>query len=124
MHILSPIPAARLPVELQSRTARLMAEAACRFLAALTPEQRSRACFSVDDEERLIWDYRPHARQGLAWRELDSWQGKLAQALMSTGLSHPAYLKAAAIMKIAWDFRVEEGRVLPKIIIFESVLLE
>lgn len=100
MHILSPIPAARLPVELQSRTAYLMAEAASCFLAALTPAQWSRVSFGVESKERLIWDYRPHERRGIAWRELDSWQRKLAHALMATGLSHPGYLKAAAIMSL------------------------
>jgi hypothetical protein len=100
LHILSPTPAARLPVELQSRTAHLMAEAACRFLAALSPAQRTRASFPLDNEERQNWDYRPHKRQGLAWQELDSWQGKLAQALVATGLSQPGYLKATAIMSL------------------------
>jgi len=66
-----------------------MAEAASRFLAALTPAPRSRAYFPGDSEERQIWDYCPRERRGLIWRELDSWQGKLAQALVATGLSHP-----------------------------------
>jgi hypothetical protein len=110
MHILSPIPAARLPVELQSRTACLMAEAASRFLAALTPAQRSRSCFPVESEERQVWDYRPHGRRGVAWRELDSGQGKLAHALVATGLSHPGYLKAAAIMSLEAVLRHLTGR--------------
>jgi hypothetical protein len=110
MHILSPIPAARLPVELQSRTAHLMAEAASRFLAALSPEQRSRAALSVNDEERQNWDYRPHERRGLAWRELDSWQGKLAQALLATGLSQPGHLKASAIMSLEAVLQQQTGR--------------
>ncbi len=52
MHILAPTPATKLPVELGSRTARIMAEASAIFLACLTPDQKLRVQFQVESEEQ------------------------------------------------------------------------
>jgi hypothetical protein len=93
-------PAARLPGEPGARTAQIMAEAAALFLASLSPEQRSQANFPIDSPERFTWDYRPHARSGLAWRDLDRSQQKLAYALLASGLSRQGHAKALAIMSL------------------------
>ena len=42
----------------------LMAEAANRFLAALTPEQRAKATFAFEEDERQNWHFVPIERKG------------------------------------------------------------
>jgi hypothetical protein len=100
MYPLALTPAAHLPGDPGARTALIMAEAAAIFLASLAPEPRSRATFPVDSPERFTWDYRPHARSGIAWRELDRNQQKLACALLASGLSRQGHAKAMAIMSL------------------------
>ncbi len=110
MPILSPAPAAHLPVELQSRTARLMAEAAANFLASLPGEQRAQAWFPAKSAERRNWDYRPHERQGLSWQAMAAGPRKLAHALLATGLSRQGHNKAMAIMSLEAVLRDLTGR--------------
>lgn len=93
-------PAARLTGEPGARTAKIMAEAAAVFLASLSSDQRSRSSFPVNSQQRLTWDYRPHERSGIAWRDLDRGQQKLAYALLASGLSRAGHLKALAIMNL------------------------
>jgi hypothetical protein len=100
LQALSPTAASDTPVELESATARRMAEAATTFLASLTSEQRDRTVFSVADEERLNWHYIPRQRQGLPLTEMDGSQQKLAHALLSSGLSRHGYAKAVTVMSL------------------------
>ena len=72
----------------------LMAETANRFLASLTPEQRAKATFTFQEEERQNWHFVPIERKGLALREMISAQKHLATALLSAGLSQQGFLKA------------------------------
>ena len=55
-----------------------MAEAANRFLASLTPEQRAKATFAFETDERQNWHFVPIERKGLALREMTSAQKHLA----------------------------------------------
>jgi hypothetical protein len=87
-------------IALASDTAKLMAEAATTFLAALSPEQRQQVTFKVQDEERLNWHYVPKPRNGLALRDMDTSQQQLAYALLSSGLSRRGYGKAISIMSL------------------------
>src|ERR1017187_3889713 len=48
----------------RTSSASVMTEAANRFLASLTPEQRAKATFQFDDAERLNWFFIPIARNG------------------------------------------------------------
>jgi hypothetical protein len=96
----SPAAAVDAPVAQESATAARMAEAASTFLASLTPDQRSRTVFGVEDDERLNWHYIPRERQGLPFKELDGSQQKLAHALLSSGLSRHGYAKAVSIMAL------------------------
>ncbi|MBI3973547.1 MAG: DUF3500 domain-containing protein [Chloroflexi bacterium] len=100
VEIRSPAAAADTPVKLESETARRMAEAATTFVAALTPAQRAKTLFAVDDEERQNWHYIPRARQGLSFKEMDASQMQLAHALISSGLSRRGYAKAVTIMSL------------------------
>ena len=91
-------PAVDTAVALESETAQRMAEAATVFLASLSPDQRDRAVFSFESQERLNWHYGAKARIGLPLKEMDSAQQKLAHVLLSSGLSRRGYAKAVTIM--------------------------
>ncbi len=94
----------------RARSAAAMAEGARKFLAALTAEQRSKAEFKFDDEERFDWHFIPKPRKGLPMKELNADQRKLAQELLHTGLSQKGYLKATTIMSLENILReIENG---------------
>jgi hypothetical protein len=78
----------------------LMTEAANNFLAALSPEQRAKATFPFADDERMDWHYIPKERKGLTIREMTPYQKHLASALLASGLSQTAYIKAVTIMSL------------------------
>jgi hypothetical protein len=86
----------------------LMAEAANRFLASLTPEQRAKATFSFEVDERQNWHFVPIERKGLALREMTSAQKHLATALLSAGLSQQGFFKAESIMSLEDVLKVME----------------
>jgi hypothetical protein len=86
----------------------LMAEAANRFLASLTPEQRAKATFAFEVDERQNWHFVPIERKGLALREMTSAQKHLATALLSAGLSQQGFLKAESVMSLEDVLRVIE----------------
>jgi len=95
-----------------------MAETANRFLQSLAPEQRARAQFAFDDQERFFFHYIPtddfpkslkRPRLGLMLREMTPQQKHLASALLSAGLSQTGYIKAATIMSLEEVLRVLEG---------------
>ncbi|HLY20661.1 MAG TPA: DUF3500 domain-containing protein [Bryobacteraceae bacterium] len=78
----------------------IMAEAANRFLASLTPEQRAKATFAFEEDERQNWHFVPIERKGLALREMTPAQKHLASALLNAGLSQQGYFKAETIMSL------------------------
>jgi len=77
-----------------------MAEAANNFLAALTPEQKSKAFYEFKDDQRFDWHFIPKPRKGLPLKEMTSPQRLLAHALLSSGLSQRGYMKATSIMSL------------------------
>jgi hypothetical protein len=83
------------------RSASSMANAADKFLASLTPEQRQQATFAFDSEELTRWHYVPaqqFPRNGLPIRAMNETQRGLAHELMKTGLSQRGYTQATTIM--------------------------
>jgi len=77
-----------------------MRTAADALLSNLNRDQLARALFAFqDEEERRDWDfipkYRPH---GLPLREMTDRQQVLAQQLLASALSLPAYTQAVSIM--------------------------
>jgi uncharacterized protein DUF3500 len=78
----------------------LMLETANRFLAALDNEQRAKAVFPFDSDERMNWHFIPKVRKGLPLREMTGYQKHLASALLSAGLSQTGYIKAVTIMSL------------------------
>jgi hypothetical protein len=80
--------------------ASLMTECANRFLAALDAEQRGKATFPFDTDERMNWHFIPKERKGLPLREMTPYQKHLASALLAAGLSQTGYIKAVTIMSL------------------------
>ena len=93
-----------LPMTLDSApptaAARAMAEAADAFLTALSAEQRSKATFAFDDDQRLEFRFTPRARTGLPLKEMTDAQRTRAHALLKTGLSMRGYATATRIIEL------------------------
>jgi hypothetical protein len=77
-----------------------MEQAAANFLAALTPEQRSRAVFPFADAERLNWHFIPRERRGLPLKEMSESQRTAARQLLLAGLSERGNLKVNTIIEL------------------------
>jgi len=77
-----------------------METAAKNFLNSLNPEQRAKATYKFDDDQRFDWHFIPKPRKGLPLREMTSYQSKLAHGLLAAGLSQRGYIKAVTIMSL------------------------
>ncbi len=84
-----------------------MARAGEAFLATLTPEQKAKATFAFDDQERFNWHFVPlqdenkkATRKGLSLEEMTADQKKAAKALLEAGTSREGYTKATTIMSL------------------------
>jgi TonB family protein len=82
------------------RSAAAMAEAANKFLASLTPEQKAKATLDFADENRRDWTVVPRDRKGVPLKDLDENQRRLAMEFMKTGLGASGYQKATTIMSL------------------------
>jgi hypothetical protein len=78
----------------------IMTNAARAFLASLNAEQRARATFPMNSEERMNWHFVPFERKGVALREMNTAQKQLASALLAAGLSQQGVIKAHTIMSL------------------------
>ena len=85
----------------------VMTKAATAFLKSLDAEQKAKAKFAFEGEERLFWHYIPtddipkrynKPRMGLTLNQMNSSQRALAHALLAAGLSQAGYIKATSIM--------------------------
>ena len=85
------------PLEAHS-PAEAMAEAAQRFLASLSSEQRAKTQYDFDDAERKNWNFVPMERAGLPLKEMQTHQQQLAYGLLQSALSHRGLAKALNIM--------------------------
>ncbi len=81
-------------VELAAR----MAAAAGALLEGLDADQRERATWPVEDDERRRWFYTPTDHGGLGLDEMDGVQQRLTHRLVATGLSTPGYVTMSTIM--------------------------
>jgi Protein of unknown function (DUF3500) len=92
-------------------SASIMSDTAKAFLASLDPEQRARATFQFQDEERFDWHYIPKERKGLPLKDMRPEQKHLAHALLAAGLSQRGYIKAVSIMSLDEVLRIlEQGK--------------
>lgn len=87
-----------------AKSGEVMTEEATKFLAALTPEQRTKATFAYDDPKRVDWHFIPKEgdkeREGLKVREMTDEQRKAAHALLKVVLSEAGYGKVTKIMEL------------------------
>ena len=90
-------------------TVSVMTETANRLLAALSPEQKAKATFPFQDEERMKWFYVPIDRKGLTLGEMSPYQRHLASALLASGLSQAGDLKPVTIMSLEDVLKVMEN---------------
>lgn len=75
--------------------------AADAFLASLTPEQRSRTTFPVDDSEWRKWNnVHRYVRQGVGFDEMSEAQREAAFDLMRASLSADGFRKSRSIMRL------------------------
>lgn len=81
-------------------TVRAMTEAAERFLDKLSDEQREKATFTFEGDERYFWHYTPIDRNGLPLKEMDSLQRELAFDLLATGMSERGNATARQIIDL------------------------
>jgi hypothetical protein len=88
--------------------ASLMTECAKRLLAALDSDQRAKASFPFDSDERMNWHFIPKQRAGLPLRDMTPYQKHLASALLAAGLSQTGYIKAVTIMSLEDVLKVME----------------
>src|SRR5215831_4910102 len=92
----------------RTNSAPLMTKAANNFLNSLTPEQRAKATYKFEDDERFDWHFIPKERKGLPLREMTARQKELATALLCAGLSQQGYIKAVSIMSLEEVLRLIE----------------
>ena len=86
-----------------------MTECANRFLAALDANQRGKATFPFDTDERMNWHFIPKDRKGLPLREMTPYQKHLASAVLAAGLSQTGYIKAVTIMSLEDVLKIIES---------------
>lgn len=94
-----------------AHSAVMMSEAAGAFINSLSADQRGKATFAFDDEQRLDWHFIPRARKGIPFKELDPVQRLLGNALLGAGLGQRGLIRAATIMSLDAILReIEQGK--------------
>lgn len=93
----------------RTRSASAMAAAANKFLHSLTAEQKAKANFQFNDEQRFDWHFIPRDRQGLPLKEMNEAQRKIALDFLRAGLSARGYWKATTIIALENVLREIEG---------------
>ena len=94
-----------------SHSASMMSAAANAFLSSLSVDQRAKASFAFEDEQRFDWHFIPRARKGIPFKELDPAQRLLGNALMGAGLGQRGMITTATIMSLDAILReMEQGR--------------
>ena len=85
------------------KSAATMQKAATQFLDSLSPDQKAKASFPFDGEERLRWHFIPNEtfpRKGLMIKDMNEAQRRLAHDLLRSGLSARGYLKVTSIIEL------------------------
>lgn len=94
------------------KSAATMARAAGQFLDGLNADQRAKAAFPFDGEERLRWHFLPNEifpRKGLMIKDMSEEQRRLAHDLLRTGLSARGYNKVTSIIQLEDLLKVIEA---------------
>jgi hypothetical protein len=85
------------------KSAATMQKAATQFLDSLSADQKARATFPFEGEERLRWHFIPNEmfpRKGLMIKDMNETQRALAFDLLRSGLSSRGFVKVRAIMEL------------------------
>src|SRR5260370_6678881 len=77
--------------------ASLMTECAKRFLAALDADQRAKATFPFDSEERMNWHFIPRERKGLPFREMTPYKKHIAGTMLAAGQHLTGFIQAVIV---------------------------
>ncbi len=78
-----------------------MTDAAKRFIATLSDEQKAVTLMGYDDERRVKWHFVPlNDRKGLEVKRMDEKQKRAAYSLLRAALSQVGYDKARSIMDL------------------------
>jgi uncharacterized protein DUF3500 len=84
-----------------------MMEAANKYIATLTPDQRAKGVLAYDDKQRLEWHFIPKPdppgagfREGIKIRDMQPEQRQAAHAMLKAALSESGYSKATQIMSL------------------------
>jgi hypothetical protein len=94
------------------RTASAMTSAANTWLSSLNADQKQRATFPFDSEERTRWHYVPNEqfpRKGVQIKEMSEAQRAAAWSLLKTGLSARGFTTAQAITELENILKAVEG---------------
>ena len=94
------------------RSAAAMSGAAEKWLASLSADQKQRATFPFESEERTHWHYVPNEsfpRKGVQIKEMSEGQRALAWELLKTGLSARGFTTARSIMELENILKSVEG---------------
>ncbi len=97
----------------RTHTPAVMSTAATAFLNSLNAEQKAKAVFSFNDEERLNWHFIPRERKGLSYRLMTGEQRPLAMALLASSLSQQGYIKTTSIMSLEEILKIQEKNTPP-----------
>lgn len=87
-----------------------MRAAAMAFIQTLSTDQKAKAQFSFDNEERYNWHYVPIDRKGISLKELNAAQRKAGFELLHTALSDTGFTKTVAITRLEKVLREVENR--------------
>jgi Protein of unknown function (DUF3500) len=85
------------------KSAAAMQKTATLFLDSLSPDQKGKASFAFDSDERLRWHFIPNEtfpRKGLMIKDMNEAQRRLAHDLLRSGLSARGYLKVTSIIEL------------------------
>jgi hypothetical protein len=94
-----------------------LSDAANAFLSSLNEEQKSKAVFKFEDEERFFFHFIPaedvakrygRPRKGVGFMDLTAPQRHLAHAMITAGLSSQGAIKASTIMSLDDVLRIQE----------------
>lgn len=87
-----------------------MSAKAQKFLQILSTQQKQKAQFSFEEDERYNWHYIPKERQGITLNELNAKQQNAAFELLHTVLSDTCYEKTISIMQLENVLKQLENR--------------
>ena len=95
----------------KAQSSKSIQEAAEKFLQTLSPDQKAKATFSYDQQERYNWHFIPKEdRKGITLNELNTGQRNAALQLLHSSLSDTGYNKTISIMQLDAVLKELENR--------------